>query len=120
MDTKTTISISEARKRIFDIAEDVQAPGIYFTLTEKGRPKAVMMSATEFESWQETTDILRENPKLPKIIAKVDKDIKAGNLKDYISLEDLLAQKGFTLDKKKSKVYAIPSRSRKKGKKTDR
>ena len=52
MDAKTTISISEARKRIFEIAEAVQEPDVHFTLTENGRPKAVMISAEAFESWQ--------------------------------------------------------------------
>ena len=48
MDAKTTLSISEARKKIFKIAEQVQKPATHYTLTEKGKPKAVMMSAEEF------------------------------------------------------------------------
>lgn len=35
MRIKTTIPISEARKKIFKIAEEVQKPDNYYTLTEK-------------------------------------------------------------------------------------
>lgn len=50
MKNKTTLPITEARKKIFGIAEDVQKTGVYYTLTEHGRPKMVMLSAEKFES----------------------------------------------------------------------
>lgn len=95
MDTKTTLPISEARKKIFDIAEDVQKPNKYYTLTEKGRPKAVIMSAEEFESWLETLEVTKDFPDLEKDIAQVAKDIKTGAYKKYTSLEKLLAKGGY-------------------------
>lgn len=45
----TTIPISEARKNIFSIAEEVQNPNVHYTLTERGRPKIVILSAEKFE-----------------------------------------------------------------------
>lgn len=53
MKTKTTISISQARKNIFSIAEEVQVSEVYYTLTERGRPKAVVLSAEGFEKLTE-------------------------------------------------------------------
>lgn len=50
---KTTLPISKARKDIFSIAEKVQKADIYYTLTERGRPKAVILSAKKFESLME-------------------------------------------------------------------
>jgi prevent-host-death family protein len=50
MKTKTTLSISEARKKFFTIAEEVQSPDTYYTLTERGKPKAVIVSAARFEA----------------------------------------------------------------------
>lgn len=50
MNTKTTLSISEARKKFFSIADEVQSPEVYYTLTERGRPKAVIVSADRFEA----------------------------------------------------------------------
>jgi len=49
MRTKTTLSVSEARKNIFEIIDKVQEPNIYYTLTERGRPKAVVLSAEKFD-----------------------------------------------------------------------
>ncbi len=49
MRAKTTLSITSARKNIFSIAEEVQENGVYYTLTERGYPKAVVLSAKKFE-----------------------------------------------------------------------
>ena len=49
MKTKNTLSVSEGRKKIFSIINDVQKPNVYFTLTERGKPKAVILSAEKFE-----------------------------------------------------------------------
>jgi len=100
MDTKTTLPISEARKKIFKIAEKVQKPAVYFTLTEKGRPKVVVLSADEFESWQETLEVMRIFPKLEKDIEKAEKEYKRGR---YLTLEDILSKEGFILSKKLKK-----------------
>lgn len=97
MDTKTTLPISEARKKIFKIAERVQKPTTYYTLTEKGRPKVIMMSADEFESWQETLEVIRVFPKLEKDIEKAGKEYKKGH---YLTLEDVLSKEGFVLSKR--------------------
>ncbi|OGY92201.1 MAG: hypothetical protein A3H70_00935 [Candidatus Komeilibacteria bacterium RIFCSPLOWO2_02_FULL_48_11] len=69
MNTKTTLSISEARKNIFDIAEAVQKPGLHYTFTENGKPKAVLISADEFDSLLETMEILND----PKALANIKK-----------------------------------------------
>jgi len=97
MDTRTTLPISEARKNIFKIAKKVQKPAVYYTLTEKGRPKVVVLSAEEFESWQETLEVMRIFPKLEKDIEKAEKEYKKGH---YLSLEDVLSKEGFVLSKR--------------------
>jgi len=50
MRTKTTLSITSARKNIFNIAEEVQKGDTYYTLTERGCPKMVVLSAEKFET----------------------------------------------------------------------
>ena len=97
MDTKTTLPISEARKNIFKIAKKVQKPAVYYTLTEKGKPKMVVLSAEEFESWQETLEVMRVFPKLENDIEKAEKEYKKGN---FLTLEDILSKEGFVLSKK--------------------
>jgi len=102
MDSKTTISISEARKKIFDIATEVQAPGKHYTLTENGRPKVVIMSVEEFESWMETMEIMSD-PELMKDIKEAEEDFKKG---DYVTLDELKKELGY------SSVFAVADKGR--------
>jgi antitoxin YefM len=121
MRSKTTIPITEARKRIFDIAEEVQRPGTYYILTDKGRPKAVMMSVEEFESWVETLEVMQDFPDLKKDIKETQKAVKTGEYKKWISLDQLLAREGFVLaDKSKNKYAAIRPKNKAKRAKKNR
>jgi prevent-host-death family protein len=112
MKTKTTIPISEARKRIFEIAKEVQKPSNYYTLTERGRPKVVLMSAEEFESWQETLETMRDFPNLDKDIKEVKGAIKSGKYKNWTTLEELLSKEGFIISDKSAKKYGISSKNK--------
>jgi len=114
MDVKTTISISEARRRIFEIREELRVPGRYYTLTEKGRPAIVMLSAEEFESLIETLEVMRDFPDLKKDIMESEREYKRG---EYITLEEFLKEEGLTLTIKKNR-YALSRRNPQKGKKT--
>lgn len=116
MNTSATLSLSEARKKIFIIADEVQHPNTYYTLTENGCPKAVIMSAEEFESWQETLEVMKDFPDLKKDIREAEENFKNG---DYVTLETYLSRQGYVLsDNKKS--YGVSSRSRKKSSKGSR
>jgi len=117
MRTKTTISISEARKKIFDIAEEVQRPGVYYTFTEKGRPKAVFMSHEEFESWVETLEVMKDFPDLEADIKKAEAEFKKG---EYVTLDELLFKQGYVLADKNKKKYAVLCRHPKKGAKRNK
>lgn len=86
MNSATTLSVTEARKNIFKIIEDTYNSSRYYTLTENGQPKAVLMSADEFDSWRETLEIMSD-PELVRDIKQTPKDIEEGNL---LSLDDAL------------------------------
>jgi len=120
MDTKRTISITEARKRIFDIAEEVQTPNKVFTLTADGKPKVVMMSAEEYESWTETMEVLRDCPDIFERIAETDKAIKANNFSNFVSWESVKAEWGMVVAEKPKKKYAVSRTPRKTRKKATR
>jgi len=109
---KNTISISQARSKLFAIAQKVQTPGVYFTFTDKGRPKTVMMSADEYESIVETIEVMRDFPNLDKTITKVDKDIKSGAYLRYPTLEDILAKEGYILNNKLNIKHGISATHR--------
>ncbi len=112
MNPKTTLPISEARKRIFEIANEVQKPGSYYTFTEKGYPKAALISAEEFESWQETIETMRDFPNLDKDIKETKRAIKSGKYKNWTTLEELLSKEGFIVSDKSAKKYGIPSKNK--------
>ncbi len=117
MNIKTTIPISEARKNIFKISEKIQKPGVYFTFTEKGKPKGVIMSAEEFESWTETMEVMQQFPNLDKDIAEADRAIRTGQYKRYPTLDDLKKDWGFKVAEKVNKKDAISIVSKTKSKK---
>lgn len=119
MNSKTTLSLTEARKRIFDIAEDVQRPGKYYTFTENGSPKAVLMSAEQFDSLMEDLE-LASDPEFAKRMAAVEKELKNG---DYVSWEEAKRQLGwdkfgnsFVMEKAK-KPYQVKTARKTKNKK---
>jgi len=49
---KNIITITEARKRLFEISDEVQKSGTIYIITVKGKPSMVLMSAKEFEKLQ--------------------------------------------------------------------
>ncbi len=117
MNTKTTLPISEARKKIFKIAEEVQKPSNYYTLTENGRAKAVIMSADEFGSWQDTIEVMYEFPDIKKDIKETDRAVKSGEYKNWTTLDELLAKEGFLIAGKKGKKYNASGKNKAKGRK---
>ena len=117
INTKTTISISEARKRFFDIADEVQIPSRVYTLTSDGKPKAVIMSAEEYESMIETMEVNRIFPNLDKEIAETNEAIRTGEYKKWPTLDDLKRDWGFAIAEKPKKKYGILSANKTKSKK---
>jgi len=101
------IPITEARKKLFQITQQVQTPGQVITLTERGKPKAVIMSLDEFESWKETVEALTELPDLKKEIKETEKAIEKDTYKKWTTLEQILAKQGFVLMDQSKKRYAV-------------
>ncbi len=113
MSKTITLPITEARRKIFDLADEAQEVGTYFMLTSRGIPKAIMMSVAEFESWVETLEVMEEFPNLEKDIREAETDLASGN---YATLEDVLAEEGFVSADKSKKGY-VSSNLRRKGQK---
>ncbi len=88
MHTKTTLPITEARKRIFEIVEHINRSSQHYTLTDHGVPSVVMMPFGEFVSWIETLDVLSR----PSLVKEVKSAKKAFLRGDYVSLDQLLVE----------------------------
>lgn len=74
-----TISLTEARKKIFSLAEEVQSPNTFYLLTERGKPKAALLSADDLESILETLEVIKDFPELERETKDAMDDFYAGN-----------------------------------------
>jgi len=83
----STLAANEARTNFYELLDEVGDNLRRFTITHRGKARAVVMPIDELESWQETLEVISENPNILKDIAKSKKDIKEGKL---TSLDDLI------------------------------
>lgn len=72
-----TISLKEARAKFSKLVDRVDQLSDRYIVTKNGTPKAVVMSAEEFESWVETLEFM-SNPKAVKALEQGLKEAKAG------------------------------------------
>lgn len=82
------IAATEARSKFLQLVDEVDKFFKRFIVTKKGKPKAVIMSADEFESWEETIYTL-SNPESRKAIQKAEVDWRAGRRDKFITLAEL-------------------------------
>jgi prevent-host-death family protein len=83
-----TLPLTEARKGLPRIVDEVSSSHEHVVITKQGRPKAVVMSTDEFDGWLETIEILSD-PKAMRAIREGLADIKAGRVHRW---EDVKAQ----------------------------
>ena len=77
-----TVAFTEARKDLSNIVDEVSSRHEHVVITKKGRPEAVVMSAEEFESWQETLEIMADKQAVAAI-RRAERDIKAGRVTSW-------------------------------------
>ena len=119
MKVKNILSITEARKRIFQIINEVQKPDNHYVLTEHGKPKAIIMSVAEFESLEETLEVMKIFPNLEKEIKELEEDYKSGNYKNYPTLEEAFSKKRLVIADSSRKKYGLSDKTKvRRGKRT--
>jgi antitoxin YefM len=59
-----TIPITEAKARIAELADRVAREHDHFTITRNGRADVLLISVAEYESMQETLDLLSDDEAL--------------------------------------------------------
>lgn len=85
-----TLPISAVKARLNDLVEQAVRTHEHLTITKNGAPAAVMVSADEWESLQETLFWLSQ-PGVNEDIAEADRALAAG---ETISAEDLRGRYG--------------------------
>ncbi|KKU46912.1 MAG: hypothetical protein UX62_C0003G0010 [Microgenomates group bacterium GW2011_GWA2_46_7] len=113
---KNIISTTEARRRIFELIDAVQKKGQHYILTENGKAKAILASINDYEDMRETIEALVEDPDLPELAAKADRDVASGDMSDYTSFDDYLKEEGLIVAERGGK-YVIQHRDQSRGKK---
>ena len=77
-----TIPLKEARAKFSKLVDRVDQLSDRYIVTKNGTPKAVVMSAEEFESWVETLEFM-SNPKAVKALEQGLKEAKAGKFHSF-------------------------------------
>ncbi len=77
-----TIPLKEARQNFSTLVDRVDRLSERFVVTKNGTPRAVLMSAEEFESWVETLEIM-SNPNTVKALNQGIKEAKAKKLSSF-------------------------------------
>jgi prevent-host-death family protein len=75
------VPFTEARAELSELLDLVEREQEHVVITRKGKPVAIVMSVDEWESWEETVDILSD-PEAMESIAASDADVEAGRLVD--------------------------------------
>jgi len=112
-----TISITQARKKIFKISDDIQKTGSHYALTENGISKVIMMSSDEYDSWTETLEILKDFPNIEKEIKETESDYKSKKYLKYPTLDELLNKEGYVVADSGKVKYEISNKIKTKRKK---
>jgi antitoxin YefM len=77
-----TLPLSEVRANLSSVVRDADQLFERTIITQKGKPAAVVIGYAEFESWQETLEILGD-PALMADLSQADEDLLAGNTHTY-------------------------------------
>jgi antitoxin YefM len=87
-----TVSASEARSRLFPLIQQVNDDHVPVRISSKGGD-AVLMSADDFDSWQETIYLLRSPANARRLMEAVARD-RAGQAGVVKTAEELAALAG--------------------------
>lgn len=82
-----TLSLSEAKAKLSGLVDEVSRRDEEVVITKNGRPAAVLVSADEYESWQETLAV-RSDAGLMRDIKRGLTALKARKAKLY-TLQEL-------------------------------
>ena len=84
-----TLPITKAREELTTLVENAKKRLDEYVITVYGTSAAVIISAAEYDSWKETTEIMAD-PELLKAIKEGEEDIKAGRVYDWEDVKKTL------------------------------
>lgn len=77
-----TVPFTEARSSLSELLDFVQAEQEHVVITRNGKRVALLMSMDEWESWEETIEVLSDEETM-EALKRSEEDVKAGRLVDW-------------------------------------
>ena len=77
-----TVPFTEARSTLSELLDYVQAEQEHVVITRNGKNVGLLMSIDEWESWEETFEVLQDE-ELLEALKQSEEDVKAGRLHDW-------------------------------------
>mgnify|MGYP001575849897 FL=1 len=74
---RRTLPVTEAREKLTELVDEVNNKFEQIEITKNGKPRAIIMSADEFDSWKETMEVLSDE-QLMKDIRQAEKEFREG------------------------------------------
>ena len=85
-----TVPLTEARASLSELLDEIVAQQDHVVITRNGRPVALLMSMDEWESWEETIEVLSDEETMAAL-KRSEEDVAAGRL---VELDDVLSRHG--------------------------
>jgi prevent-host-death family protein len=76
------VPLSEARATLSELLDLVEREQEHLVITRNGKPVAILMSMREWESWEETMEVMSD-PEAMEALRRSEEDVKAGRLHDW-------------------------------------
>jgi antitoxin YefM len=89
-DMARVVPFTDARATLSDLLDLIENEQEHVVITRNGKPVVIMMSVDEWESWEETIDVLSD-PEAMDALRASEEDVKAGRLVD---LDEVLRRYG--------------------------
>ncbi len=83
-----TVSVREFRARLAELIDTVTGRGEHVVVTRNGRPEAVLVDIDEYESMEETIEILSD----PETMAAIEEGLADFERGDFITLAQFRAE----------------------------
>ena len=81
LDVARIVPFTDARATLSDLLDVVENEQEHVIITRQGKPVAIVMSVAEWESWEETIDVLSD-PQALEALRESEADVKAGRVVD--------------------------------------
>ena len=82
LDMPKVVPLTEARASLSDLLDAVEREHEQVIITRNGRPVALLVSPDEWESMEETIDVLSD-PELMAVLEESERDVQAGRVYEW-------------------------------------